>query len=79
MEKFKTVTSGEYELIKQDVVRVLRNTAIWSAPYLVSFFALVQSGVPIKQALMVFLGSVGTALMDLYKKWAGEAKYEVKK
>lgn len=75
--KTKVITSEAYELIKQDVIKWARNAAIFLAPAVgVAITSYTATG-DYKIALGAVLTWVANTLLDLYRKWAGEAQYKV--
>lgn len=61
--------SEKFSLNKEDIVKVLKNAAIFLAPALLVFLLAVQSGVSVKEALnLVYLWGLNTAI-DLLRKF----------
>ena len=67
--------SSRYELIKQDLQKWGKNTLTFLAPALLIFLLAIQSGVPVKDALIsVYLWGLNVSI-DLLKKYIAITKY----
>jgi len=61
--------SKRFALNKQDVRKWLINTAVFLAPALLVFLTAIQSGVPVKQALLAVYTYLLNVAIDLLKKF----------
>ena len=67
--------SSNYQLIKNDIKRWGKNTLTFLAPTLLVFLIAIQSGVPVKDALVtVYLWGLNVAI-DLLRKYIAITKY----
>lgn len=71
----KFITSEEQQLIWADIKKWGYNALVFSSPAVLVGLVALQSNAP-KVAFFIFAKELYTILVDLYKKWAGEAKYK---
>lgn len=70
------ITSKSGELKGADIQKWLRNALIFSAPALLVLFADLRDLIPENAAYGAILLAVYGLLMDLFKKWINENKYQ---
>lgn len=71
----KVITSDAYELIKQDIQKWARNQVIFFLPALLVFLLSIQKGESLEVAFNAVYVWVLGAIIDLVRKYIGEAKY----
>lgn len=71
--------SIRFTLDKQDLKKWLTNTAIFLAPALLVFLTALQSGVPLKVALLSVYSYLLNVAIDLLKKFVSGKPYKAKK
>jgi hypothetical protein len=73
----KVITSEAYELIKQDVIKAVKNVLKFSGPSLLIGLVSLQQGWDVKIALVAFGQALFSAFVDLAQKYLREDKYIV--
>lgn len=76
LNKNKTITSPTYKLIKADMRRWLKNTALFFSLGIVLFLTALQRGETLEQAGSVFYYWLLSSLIDLIRKFLTENTYK---
>lgn len=73
----KTITSDTYELIKQDLKKVLYNAAVFSLPALAICLEQLINGKQFADVLPILSLWFLNTLLDLTRKWMQKTQYAV--
>lgn len=76
LNKNKTITSPTYKLIKADMRRWLKNTALFLAPALLLFLTQLSIGSSLQESLPVMYLWLINTLMDVTRKFLTENTYK---
>lgn len=69
------VISNKREIVREDVVKWIKNLLIFSSGSIIVFLVVLQQGGTFQQAGVALYGALVNALIDLFRKWEGETKY----
>ena len=75
LNKNKTITSPAYKLIKADLRRWAKNTALFLAPALIIFLNQLANGVSFQEALPVLYLWLINTIIDATRKFLTENTY----
>lgn len=76
LNKNKTITSPAYKLIKADLRRWVKNTALFLAPALIIFLTQLSNGASFQEALPVLYLWLINTLIDATRKFLTENTYK---